>query len=38
MIRTVSMTGIEPGLNPLTTALEEEGFTDAMSNEVVVSF
>jgi biotin-(acetyl-CoA carboxylase) ligase len=38
MIRTVSMTGAEPGLNPLTTALEEEGFTDAMSNEVVESF
>jgi biotin-(acetyl-CoA carboxylase) ligase len=38
MIRTVSMTGIEPGLNPLTTALEEEGFTDVMSNEVVESF
>ena len=28
MIRTVSMTGNEPGLNPLVTALEEEGFTD----------
>jgi biotin-(acetyl-CoA carboxylase) ligase len=38
MIRTVSMTGIEPGLNPLSTALEEEGFTDVMSNEVVESF
>jgi biotin-(acetyl-CoA carboxylase) ligase len=38
MIRTVSMTGIEPGLNPLTTALEEEGFTEVMSNEVVESF
>jgi biotin-(acetyl-CoA carboxylase) ligase len=38
MIRTASMTGIEPGLNPLSTALEEEGFTDVMSNEVVESF
>jgi len=38
MIRTVSMTGVEPGLNPLSTALEEEGFTDEMSNEVVESF
>jgi biotin-(acetyl-CoA carboxylase) ligase len=38
MIRTVSMTGSEPGLNPLVTALEEEGFTDAMSDHVVESF
>ena len=38
MIRTVSMTGNEPGLNPLVTALEEEGFTDAMSDCVVESF
>src|SRR5471032_2789826 len=38
MIRTVSMTGVEPGLTPLATALEEEGFTDMMSNEVVESF
>jgi biotin-(acetyl-CoA carboxylase) ligase len=38
MIRTVSMTGAEPGLNPLSTALEDEGFTDVMSNEVVESF
>ncbi|HEY7230155.1 MAG TPA: biotin/lipoate--protein ligase family protein [Pseudolabrys sp.] len=38
MIRTVSMTGIEPGLNPLVTALEDEGFTDLMSNHVVESF
>ena len=38
MIRTVSMTGTEPGLNPLSTALEEEGFTDVLSNEVVESF
>ena len=38
MIRAVSMTGNEPGLNPLVTALEEEGFTDAMSDQVVESF
>src|SRR5439155_5694862 len=34
MIRTVSVTGTEPGLNPLVTALEEEGFTDAISSHV----
>ena len=38
MIRTVSMTGAEAGLNPLVTALEEEGFTDVVSNHVVESF
>jgi hypothetical protein len=38
MIRTVSMTGAEPGLNPLVTALEEEGFTEGLSNHVVESF
>ncbi len=38
MIRTVSMTDAEPGLNPLVTALEEEGFTDGLSNHVVESF
>lgn len=38
MIRTVSMTGTDPGLNPLVTALDEEGFTDAMSDHVVESF
>lgn len=37
MIRTVSMSA-EPGLNPLVTALEEEGFTDMMSDQVVESF
>jgi biotin-(acetyl-CoA carboxylase) ligase len=37
MIRTVSMTA-EPGLNPLVTALEEEGFTDVLSGHVVESF
>src|SRR3989304_6004376 len=38
MIRTVSMTGVEPGLNPLVTTLEEEGFTDVLSNHVMESF
>jgi biotin-(acetyl-CoA carboxylase) ligase len=38
MIRTVSMSGIEPGLTPLVTALEEEGFTDVMSTHLVESF
>jgi biotin-(acetyl-CoA carboxylase) ligase len=38
VIRTVSMTGTEPGLNPLVTALEEEGFTEALSGQVVESF
>jgi biotin-(acetyl-CoA carboxylase) ligase len=38
MIRTVSMTGLEPGLNPLITALEEEGFTDVVSSQLVESF
>ncbi len=36
-IRTVSMLA-EPGLNPLVTALEEEGFTDVMSSQIVASF
>jgi len=38
MIRTVSMTGADPGLNPLVTVLEEEGFTEVLSNEVIESF
>lgn len=38
MIRTVSMSGDDPGLNPLSTALEEEGFSGMMSNQVVESF
>ncbi len=37
MIRTVSMSS-EPGLNPLVTALEEEGFSDAMSDQVLEIF
>jgi len=38
MIRTVSMSGVEPGLNPLVTALEEEGFSDVMSTHLIESF
>ena len=38
MVRTVSMSGLEPGLNPLVTALEVEGFTDVMSSQLVESF
>jgi biotin-(acetyl-CoA carboxylase) ligase len=38
MVRTVSMSGLEPGLNPLVTALEEEGFTDVMSSQLLESF
>ena len=38
MIRTVSLSGAEPGLNPLVTALEEEGFTDLISAHLVESF
>src|SRR5499426_2323246 len=38
MIRTVSMTGVEPGLNQFVTALEEEGFSDVMSVHLVESF
>lgn len=37
MIRTVSMSA-DPGLNPLTTALEEEGFIDFASARLVESF
>jgi hypothetical protein len=37
MIRTVSL-GSEPGLQPLATALEEEGFDDLGSARVVESF
>jgi len=38
MVRTVSMSDAEPGLNPLVTALEEEGFTDVLSDHVIESF
>jgi biotin-(acetyl-CoA carboxylase) ligase len=38
MIRTVSMSGVDPGLNPLSTALEDEGFTDVLATQLVESF
>ena len=38
MIRTVSMTGSDPGLHPMASALEEEGFTDVAAAELVGSF
>jgi biotin-(acetyl-CoA carboxylase) ligase len=38
MIRTVSLGENEPGLNPLSAALEEEGFTDFASGALVESF
>ena len=38
MIRTVSMAEGEPGLRPLTAALEEEGFDDVGSGRLVESF
>jgi hypothetical protein len=38
MIRTVSMTEAEPGLRPLSAALEDEGFDDLGSGRLVESF
>jgi len=38
MIRTVSMTGEEPGVHPLTTALEQEGFDDAGASHLTEAF
>jgi biotin-(acetyl-CoA carboxylase) ligase len=38
MIRTVAMGETEPGLTPLSAALEEEGFTDFTAAAVVESF
>jgi len=38
MIRTATLTDAEPGLNPLTTALTEEGFTDVPASRLVGSF
>jgi hypothetical protein len=38
MIRTVSLAGDEPGLYPLATALEDEGFGDAGSDRLVEGF
>jgi biotin-(acetyl-CoA carboxylase) ligase len=38
MIRTVSMAEGEPGVRPLSTAIEEEGFDEAGAAELVGSF
>lgn len=38
MIRTVSMTGEEPGVHPLASALEQEGFGDVGAAQVTESF
>jgi biotin-(acetyl-CoA carboxylase) ligase len=38
MIRTVSMSDKEPGLNPLVSALAEEGFTDLGPGQLIASF
>ena len=38
MIRTVSMAEGEPGLRPLSTAIEEEGFDEAGAAGLVGSF
>src|SRR5689334_5277009 len=38
MIRTVAMGESEPGLHPLSSALEQEGFDDASSERLVESF
>lgn len=38
MIRTVSLSGAEPGLSPLITALEEEGFGEGASDHLIESF
>ena len=38
MVRIVSMSGVEPGLHPFSTALEEEGFTDVLASQLVESF
>ena len=38
MVRVASMSGVEPGLNPLSTALEEEGFDTAAAAQVIEVF
>ena len=38
MIRTVSMAEGDPGLRPLSTAIEEEGFDEAGAADLVGSF
>jgi hypothetical protein len=38
MIRTAGRAGVEPGANPDVTALDEEGFGNALADEMVASF
>lgn len=38
MIRTISMVGEEPGVHPLATALEQEGFGDAGAAKIAEGF
>jgi biotin-(acetyl-CoA carboxylase) ligase len=38
MIRMASMTGVEPGVNPSSTALEEEGFGEVSADRLIESF
>lgn len=38
MVRIASMSGVEPGLNPLSTALEEEGFDTMAAPKVIEGF
>ncbi len=38
MVRTVSMTGEEPGVHPLATALEQEGFDDVGASGIAAAF
>jgi biotin-(acetyl-CoA carboxylase) ligase len=38
MIRTTSMGDAEPGARPFTTALQEEGFTDLLADQLLESF
>ncbi|MBN8966785.1 MAG: hypothetical protein J0H89_15775, partial [Rhizobiales bacterium] len=38
VIRTVSMTGDEPGIHPLASALEQEGFGDVGAAQITESF
>jgi biotin-(acetyl-CoA carboxylase) ligase len=38
MIRTAFMSGADPGLNPSVTALDEEGFVEFTSSQVVEGF
>ncbi len=38
MVRIVSMTGEEPGIHPLATALEQEGFDDIGASDLTEAF